>query len=139
MKTAFLDSSVLFTAVNSPNGGSAKLFTLKNLKLFTSPVVLTETERNVREKLQSYHLDRFFLLVDLLTVKKQKPDDKLIDKAREVIAEKDAPILAEAKQARCNYLVSLDKKHFLTSSVADFLKPQKIMIPKMLIELFEER
>lgn len=138
MKTVFLDSSVLFTAVNSPSGGSAKLFTLKNLKLFTSSVVLTETERNIREKLQSYHLERFFLLVDLLIIKKQKPDDKLISKARKVIAEKDAPILAEAKQARCNFLVSLDKKHFLTTPVADFLKPQIIMTPKILIELLEK-
>lgn len=137
MKTAFLDSSVLFTAVNSPSGGSAKLFTFKNLKLISSSVVLTETERNVRKKLQSYHLERFFLLVDLLTIKKQKPDDKSISKAREIIAEKDAVILAEAKKAKCNFLVSLDKKHFLTAAASDFIKPQKIITPKMLIELVE--
>ncbi len=66
MKKIFLDSSVLFTAVNSPTGGSAKLFTLKNIKLTTSKLVLTETERNIREKLESYHLERFFLLTEKL-------------------------------------------------------------------------
>ena len=36
MRIAFLDSSVLFTAVNSPYGGSSKLFTLKNIKIVTT-------------------------------------------------------------------------------------------------------
>ena len=100
LKTAFLDSSVLFTAVNTPTGGSSKLFTLKELKLVVSPLVLTETEKNVRKKLQSYHLDRFFILSDKLEIQKQEPDDKSIQKARKVIVEKDAVILAEAKKSK---------------------------------------
>jgi len=98
MKTVFVDSSVLFSAVNSPSGGSSKLLILKNLKLITSPVVLAETERNVRKKLQSYHLERFFSLVNLLNIQDQIPNDRLIEKAKKVIAEKDTVILAEAKQ-----------------------------------------
>lgn len=82
MKTVFVDSSVLFSAVNSPTGGSSKLFTLKNIKLITSRVVLTETERNVREKLHEYHLDRLFMLVGKIGILKQLPDNKLIKKAK---------------------------------------------------------
>lgn len=134
-KTVFLDSSVLFTAVNSPFGGSAKLFTYSQtkLKLITSKLVLTEVERNIRKKLENYHLERFFMLVDKMKIINKTPDDELIKKAKKVIVEKDALILAEAKQARVKVLVTLDKKHFLTKSVAAFLRPQKVLIPKDLL------
>ena len=138
MKTAFLDSSVLFTAVNSPTGGSAKLFSIKNLKRITSHVVLVEVERNVRKKLQSYHLERFYMLVEQITVLDRLPDQKLIARAKEVIVQKDAVILAEAREAKCDLLITLDKKHFLTSAVAKFLKPKKALTPKMILALREQ-
>ena len=121
MKAVFVDSSVLFSAVNSPTGGSSKLFTVDNLKLTTSKVVLTEVERNIREKLHHYHLERFFLLVNKLTILDQLPDEKSLGRARKVIVEKDATILAEARQAKTDFLVTLDKKHFLTPAVVKFL------------------
>lgn len=130
----FVDSSVLFTAVFSPTGGSAKLFTISSLKLITSRVVLTEVERNIRKKLQSYHLERFFMLVGKMTVLPQMPDEKLITKAKKVIVVKDAVILAEAKKAKSRYLVTLDRKHFLTPIVAKFLQPQKALTPKELLQ-----
>jgi len=74
---------------------------------------LAETERNIRKKLQSYHLERFFMLTKKLVVLDQDPDEKEIKKAQKVIIKKDAVILAEAKQSKCDYLVTLDKKHFL--------------------------
>lgn len=135
--SVFLDSSVLFTAVNSPTGGSSKLFTLKKVKLVVSSLVLTEVERNVRKKLQTYHLDRFFMLVDKLEVAGQLTDNLLIQKAKQVIVKKDAVILAEAKKSKCNYLVTLDKKHFLRPEVANFLKPQKVLTPKMFLEIIK--
>lgn len=134
MKTVFLDSSVLFSAVNSPTGGSSKIFTLTSIKLLTSKVVLTEVERNIREKLHTFHLERFFMLVDKLQILDQLPDKNLIQKAKEAIVSKDAVILAEAKQAKSDYLVTLDRKHFLTNSAISFFKPKKIVTPKMFLE-----
>lgn len=131
----FVDSSVLFTAVNSPTGGSAKLFTLEQVQLETSKVVLGEVERNVKKKLHSYHLERLFLLVDQMVVLGQLPSEVLIERARGMIVEKDAVILAEAKQARSDFLVTLDKKHFLQPAVSKFLKPKKVVTPKMLLEM----
>ncbi len=139
MKTAFLDSSVLFSAVNSPSGGSSKLFTLPKIKLVTSSVVLTETERNVRKKLLIHHLERFFILVDKITIYDQLPNERDIKEAKKVIVAKDAVILSEAKQAKTSFLVTLDRKHFMTNNAANFLKPQKILTPKELIELVEGR
>ena len=136
-KSVFVDSSVFFTAVNSPTGGSSKLFTIKNIDLMVSPLVLVETERNVKGKLHSYQLERFFKLVALTQVIDQKPALKLIKKARTIIAEKDSVILAEAKLAKCDFLVTLDKKHFLNEKVANFLKSTTAITPKDLIELVE--
>ena len=137
MKSVFIDSSVFFTATNSPTGGSAKLFTLANIKRLVSPLVLTETERNVRSKLHSYQLQRFFKLAEKTQILNQKPDLSLIIKAKKVIAEKDAVILAEAKLAKCDFLVTLDKKDFLNEKVAKFLKPSIALTPKNLIELLQ--
>lgn len=137
--TVFVDSSVLFSAVNSPTGGSSKLFTLKNIKLITSRLVLTETERNVREKLHGYNLERFFMLVNKLEIIQQLPDKKLIKNAQKVIVEKDSAILAESKQSVADFLVTLDRKHFLTDRAIKFLAPQKALTPKMLIEATERK
>lgn len=133
MRTAFIDSSVLFSAVNSPTGGSSKLFTLKKIQLVASPLVLAEVEKNVRKKLQSHHLERFFMLVGKLKIITQFPDDKLVSIAKRVIAQKDAVILAEAKKAKTDFLVTLDKKHFFTPKVLRFLQKKKVVTPKMLI------
>lgn len=133
MKTVFLDSSVLFSAVNSPTGGSAKLFVTKELRLVTSRVVATEVERNVRKKLASYHLERMMLLMGQLTILPQSPSAERIKRAKAVIVEKDAVILAEAKQSKTDILATLDKKHFLTKPVINFVKPQKILTPKMIL------
>lgn len=129
----FVDSSVLFSAVNSATGGSAKLFTVKLLKLVVSPMVLTEVERNVRKKLLSDHLKRFFLLVGQLTIIDRRPNEPLIRQAKKIIAEKDAVILAEAKQSKAEVVVTLDKKHFFSREVAKFLGKQKVATPKMLL------
>lgn len=138
MKTVFVDSSVLFSAVNSPTGGSSKIFTLKHIKLITSTVVLAETERNVRNKLHDYHLERFFMLVDKIEIIKQLPDNRLIAKAKKVIAQKDSVILAESKKSDADFLVTLDRKHFLTKPAAEFLLPQKAVTPKFIIEIIEK-
>lgn len=132
MKNVFVDSSVLFTAVNSPSGGSSKLFATPSYHLITSKIVLTEVERNIRKKLASYHLERFFLLVEKMKILSSSPSRHTIEKAKKVIVEKDAVIPAEAKYAKTDYLVTLDKKHFFTLPVIRFLKPAKIVTPKML-------
>lgn len=132
----FVDSSVFFTAVNSPSGGSAKIFSQagKKFSLIVSPVVLAEVERNVESKLPEQALKRFFLLIKRLKILKQRPNKRLIAKAEEIIVEKDAVILAEAKQAKTDYLVTLDKRHFLVKKVRRFVRPCKIVTPRELLK-----
>jgi len=130
----FLDSSVLFTAVNSSFGGSAKLFTLPEIKLYVSKIVLHEVENNVRKKLGEMYLERFFRLAGQLVIIDDVPSKKEIGLAKKVIAEKDAVILAEFKKSKCSHLITLDKRDFLQDSVFEFVKPKKIWTPKMFFE-----
>jgi len=136
--TLYLDSSVLFTAVNSPSGGSSKLFTIDSFRLITTPFVLTEVERNVRKKLFFHHLSRFFHLVSLMEIKQTKLSQSVLHKAEMVIHKKDAYILAEAKLLKPDILVSLDTKHFFTSQVERFIKPIHIFTPKMAMEKYSK-
>ena len=110
------------------------MFTVKSLRLMASKVVLAEVERNVRAKLRSHHLERFFRLVDKLEIVSGLPEKRLVNQAERVIAEKDAVILAEAKRVGVDYIVSLDKRDFLTNKVREWLKPQRVVTPKMILE-----
>lgn len=138
MKKVLLDSSVVFTAVNSLSGGSAKLFTLNKIKLYTTPLILTEVERNVRKKLTSHHLVRFFMLAEKLEIIEILPTTKSINEAKRVITEKDAPILADAKNSNIEILATLDQQHFLKPEVEKFISPKKILTPKMLIKMLDK-
>lgn len=133
LSVVFVDSSVLFAAVCSPTGGSAKLFVLTELKLISSTLVLTEVERNVRNKLQSYHLIRFFALANKLDISKTRIEKKSVLRAKRVIAEKDAAILVDAKVAKSDYLVTLDRKDFFQPKVFTYMKPAKVVTPGELI------
>jgi len=131
----FLDSSVLFTAANSPFGGSAKLFTMENIRLFVSKIVLHEVEKNVRNKLEDVQLKRFFRLVSRVEVIEGIPSKQEIDQTRRIIVEKDAVILAEFVRSNCDYLITLDKRDFLQEKVFEFVKPKKILSPKMFFKM----
>ena len=134
VRLVFLDSSVLFSATNSPTGGSAKLFTVEKLILCTSTLVLTETERNIRKKLEFYHLERFFTLVNQLKIIKATPHQKQITQAEKIIVQKDAVILSSAKLAKVNLIFTLDQKHFFTELVQNFVKPTQILTPKIFFQ-----
>lgn len=130
----FLDSSVLFTAVNSSFGGSAKLFVMDNVELYVSNVVLHEVERNVRSKLPSMYLDRFFNLVEKLKIIQVMPSQKRIAAAKKVIAQKDSVIFAQFVESNCLVLLTLDKQDFLQDVVFDYVSPKRVMTPKMWFE-----
>lgn len=131
----FLDSSVLFSAVYSPIGGSSKIFTIKNVEIFVSKIVLHEVEKNVRLKLESYHLDRFFMLVSKLKILESNIDDRLINKAKKYIVKKDSVILTEFMISSGDYLMTLDRRDFLQEKVVKYVKPKLILTPKMFFEI----
>lgn len=131
----FIDSSVMFTAVNSPFGGSAKLWVIPNFMLHVSPIVLHEVEKNVRKKLLSMQLERLFRLAEQTTVLDWMPSERQIEMAEKVIARKDATILTQFKHSQCSYLATLDKRDFLQPRVLGWVKPKQVGTPKMLLEM----
>lgn len=92
----------------------------------------------MRKKLSNDHLRRFLNLAKKVELLDSFPNERRIKKAAAVIVQKDAPILSEAKQARTDYLLTLDRKHFHTSAVEKFLKPTKVVTPRQLLLGFGE-
>jgi len=129
----FLDANVLVAAVASPRGGSALIVELaakKALEPVVSRLVLLEAERNIHKKLPPTALARYHRLLEqtgFLVVPGPTADE--IQVYHPVIHEKDAPILAAAVASRAAYLVTLDKHHFFTDTVARAKLPLVIMTP----------
>jgi len=60
-----------------------------------------------------------------------EPNVRDISKAKMVIVKKDAVILSQAKVSKSGCLFTLDRKHFLNEKVEKFIKPIKVITPKM--------
>lgn len=140
MFRVFLDANVLFSAANSPTGGSAYIFELakkRKLKLFSSSLAFKEAEKNLREKTSEETLLRFYDLleeaaIEFVTIKRLQAKKKF----GKLVGEKDAPILAAAISAKADFLITLDKKHFLNQKVLKAKLPIKIVTPGQFVEKF---
>jgi hypothetical protein len=113
----FLDSSALFSGVVSPTGASRALLVLGETSLVSltiSEQVVAETERALARKapraLPSYReaLRRSGLAV----VRDPTPSD-VAAHAGIIRHQPDVPIVVAAMQARVDYLVALNRRHFI--------------------------
>ena len=115
MKRLFIDSSVLFAAAYSRTGHARDLVLMAvrgEITLVVSQLVLEETRRNLAESAP----DRLIIL-DYITAgipfEIVKPTKREVIAAARRVVLKDAPIIAAARKARVDHLVTLDKKHLL--------------------------
>lgn len=115
MLRVFIDSSVLFSAAYSNKGHARDLILMaarEEIRLVISLLVMEETRRNLAdfapEALPA--LERVFDSIDFEIVNPIK--DEVVE-AAQLVAPKDAPILAAARVARVDILITLDKKHLL--------------------------
>lgn len=115
MPRLFVDSSVLIAAIYSTRGYSFDLLLMGiqgKITIVLSDVVVEETRRNIAiskpEKLAAFERAISIANFEIIVVSKEDATTA----ARYIVA-KDAPILAAAKIARVDMLVTLDKKHFL--------------------------
>lgn len=138
MHKVFLDANVLFAASYSPKGGSAEIINRareNKLILYSSRLAVKEAERNLRRKAGESELDRFYRLIEeaqiILTDSSKK---KAKDQFKDIVVEKDAPILASAIKSKAKFLVTLDRKHLLTPKVQKAKLPIKIITPGRLIQ-----
>lgn len=115
----FLDAGVLLAAAASPDGGSALMLELCRAGRAVAVVtrlVLREAERNIRAQLNETVLLRFYgLMAELEPRVVPFPGQEEVEVAASVVSAKDAQVLATARTSRATHLVTLDRKHFLST------------------------
>ena len=134
----FLDSSVLFSAAYSPTGHSRDLLLMAargEIVLVISPHVVMETRRNLTESAPDT-IPYLELLFDTIPFEYIKPAKRDVLSAAKHVALKDAPIIAAAKKARVDFLVTLDKKHLLGRPKLASYVGTKIVAPGAAVEFF---
>lgn len=113
----FLDASVLIAAAASPDGGSSTLLKVcaaRGVPVLVTRLVLREAERNLRLKLDETSLLRFYELIAEVDPELVLPATREeLDKAADVVATKDAHVLAGARRSGATHLATLDRRHFL--------------------------
>jgi len=111
----FIDASVFFSACYSEKGASFEIFRLAlrgEIQLAISEYVLQETERNLARK-SPQDLPRFRDFLDNLSLEVVRPSRSEVLQAARYTELKDAPIVAAARRAIADYLVSLDRRHLV--------------------------
>lgn len=120
----FLDTNVLVSGVLSRTGASAALLDLaeaEEILAVVSRQVLVEADRVFSIKFP-HLLARYRLFIkNLAPLLAEDPTRRDVEHARRVIDAEDAPILAAAKQARVDYLVTLNTRHFHTERARAYL------------------
>lgn len=136
MIKVYFDASVIISALLSSTGGSAKLIKFTKLQAIagiTSQTIIGEIENRSRKINRDLKEIRQFIKNSSLVVRKGiTPAENniyefLVDKA-------DAHVIAGAKLTKCDFLVTLDKKHLLNEDVKQKFLPLKIVSPKELLE-----
>lgn len=134
----FFDASVIIAALLSDHGGSSLLLQLvqaKKLIGITSQTVINEIlEEDKSQKLKRTKKEiEQFIAQSGVVVRKQLTIQE-ITLYQDQIDVEDAHLIAGAKLTRCDYLVSLDKRHILRPDIRQKFSPLKIVSPKELIE-----
>ena len=129
----FLDASVWIAAAGSRAGASALVLELcrrGRAVPVSSRLVLLEAERNIRGKLSEDALLRFYrdiASLDLELVEPATPQE--IAAQTRIINPKDVHVLAAAMKGNAEALLTLDRKHFFSSSVVQAHLPYRIETP----------
>ena len=115
MIRAFVDASVLFAAAYSETGASREIIRQAirgEIQLVSSQLAFEEARRNLQEKAPEVasELENFREVVEFEMV---RPTKREVLEAMEYTAAKDAPIIAAARRAQVDYLVSLDRQHLV--------------------------
>ena len=112
MIKAFLDASVLFAASYSSTGASREIIRLafrRQVQLVISEDVVEEAERNLAAK-RPDALAVLHHILDSVPFQIVAPTTGEVQQAASFAVNKDAPIVAAAKKAGADKLVTLDRR-----------------------------
>lgn len=134
----FFDASVLIAALLSKSGGSSQLFKYLQLGTITGITSQTVIEEILEEdkftkikkskiEIEQFIADSKLMVRKPITAEEIKPYQDLIDI-------EDAHLVAGANLTKCQYLVTLDKKHVLRQDIRKKFVPLKIVSPGELLE-----
>lgn len=136
MIRVFVDASVLIAASYSPTGASREIIRQAirgNVTLIASELVLEETRKNLRAKAPEA-LVSLEQVLDIVPFELVQPTEQQVLQAASYTALKDAPIVAAAKRARVDYLVSLDRRHLVGVPEVAQRSGLKIVLPEELLK-----
>lgn len=140
----FLDSSILITAVLSPQGGSFYMLTQlnKEYEFQINEYVLEEITRVLATKFNNQPdlKTNLYLLLGVAAIRVlPNPTPKQIKNLNKVLNKEDAPILASALE-HGSFLVTLDNDFFTKSAVELSQKRNlKILKPREFIALNRQK
>jgi predicted nucleic acid-binding protein len=113
---AFLDTSALFAGIWSSEGGARFILKLGEagaIQLVVNTLVLTEIERTLRAKSPG-SLGPLALLLDRCQVEIISAGEGSLLRAQSLVAHPgDAQIIASALESKIEFLITLDRKHFV--------------------------
>ena len=136
MIRAFIDASVLFAASLSPTGASREIIRQAvrgKVTLVASKLVYEEAERNLADQAPEA-LPAFHQFLGTVPFEMVRPSKRQVLQAAQYSALKDAPIVAAAKRAQVDYLVSLDRRHLVGVPEVAQRSGLKIVLPSELLE-----
>lgn len=136
----FVDTSALIAGVVSATGAAREVLRLAEaevIQLVVSRQVLTEADRNLAAKLPALIDDYHQLLRQLAPVIVEDPLLDAVQEAALVIHRNDAPILASAKEAGVDYLVTWNTRDFHTERARAWA-PFPIATPGEFLRAFRE-
>jgi predicted nucleic acid-binding protein len=134
----FVDTSALIAGIISPTGAAREVLRLvesRLINLILSRQVLIEADRTVTAKLPALLDDYHALLHALSPQIIEDPTLAAVREAAHVIPPHDAPILAAARRAGVDYLITWNTRHFQTEAVRAFL-PCPIVTPGEFLRAF---
>lgn len=142
MIRAFLDASALFSAAYSSTGSSRDLIRKAirgRVILVVSPEVLEETQRNLERK-APHALDTYFTLLSLVEPEVvETPSREEVWEAEEVVHRKDAFIVAAARKAHVDVLVTWDREHLLEAPKVAERSGLDIITPDELVAILKRQ
>lgn len=140
MDILFLDANVFFAAAASFTGGSNFLFQLaseKKIRLISSNYAVQEAKLNIERKLGEEQLIAFYRnLSHLYFVDSKNISEKEFQRFQNFISQKDIPILVSAFRQKTDFLITLDRKDFMTKKLRETKLPFSIFTPGEYLQNF---
>ena len=136
----FVDTSVFFSACYSQKGASHEIFQLaaqNEIRLVTSYYILEETRRNLANKSPA-DLTRFLDFQRAIEMEQVNPTKDNVLEAAAYTALKDAPVVAAARLANVDCLVSLDRKHLIGRPEVARRSGLRIVLPEAALKFIRE-